>query len=188
MQAFNAPNSPYFIFILSTKAGGLGLNLQSADTVILFDSDWNPQNDLQAEARAHRIGQKQQVVVLRLVSTGTVCPLSLSLRPITCVLTAAVCACVVVLQNSKVEEQVLSTAANKLDTETMVIRAGMYNHGYQKKESRRLIEGVMAKKKEVEVGVVLCCVLCARIIWVLCGSAHPCCVCCVLCAVRNAGR
>ena len=56
LALFNAPNSPYFIFILSTRAGGLGLNLQTADTVILFDSDWNPQIDLQAQDRAHRIG------------------------------------------------------------------------------------------------------------------------------------
>lgn len=47
MEAFNAPDSPSFIFLLSTRAGGLGLNLQSADTVIFFDSDWNPQMDLQ---------------------------------------------------------------------------------------------------------------------------------------------
>jgi len=45
---------------LSTRAGGLGVNLATADTVIIFDSDWNPQNDLQAQARAHRIGQKNQ--------------------------------------------------------------------------------------------------------------------------------
>jgi len=49
VAAFNAPESPYFVFILSTKAGGQGINLQSADTVILFDSDWNPQNDKQAQ-------------------------------------------------------------------------------------------------------------------------------------------
>jgi chromodomain-helicase-DNA-binding protein 1 len=56
MEHFNAPGSTDFAFLLSTKAGGLGLNLATADTVILFDSDWNPQNDLQAIARAHRIG------------------------------------------------------------------------------------------------------------------------------------
>ena len=50
-----------FVFLLSTRAGGLGVNLATADTVIIFDSDWNPQNDLQAMARAHRIGQKKQV-------------------------------------------------------------------------------------------------------------------------------
>lgn len=51
LSLFNAPNSPYFVFALSTKAGGLGVNLQSADTVIIYDSDWNPQNDEQAQSR-----------------------------------------------------------------------------------------------------------------------------------------
>ena len=56
---------------MSTRAGGLGVNLWSADTVILMDSDWNPQVDLQAMARVHRIGQKNVVHVYRLVSNGT---------------------------------------------------------------------------------------------------------------------
>ena len=57
---FNAEGSQDFCFLLSTRAGGLGVNLATADTVVIFDSDWNPQNDLQAQARAHRIGQKRQ--------------------------------------------------------------------------------------------------------------------------------
>merc|ERR1712209_20794 len=69
---FNAPDSQDFCFLLSTRAGGLGINLATADTVIIFDSDWNPQNDLQAMARAHRIGQKDQVNVYRLVTKSSV--------------------------------------------------------------------------------------------------------------------
>ncbi|KAI0062865.1 transcription regulator [Artomyces pyxidatus] len=68
---FNAPGSLDFVFLLSTRAGGLGINLETADTVIIFDSDWNPQNDLQAMARAHRIGQKSHVSVYRFVSKDT---------------------------------------------------------------------------------------------------------------------
>ncbi|KAK3487904.1 SNF2 family N-terminal domain-containing protein [Neurospora hispaniola] len=60
------------IFLLSTRAGGQGINLASADTVILFDSDWNPQQDLQAQDRCHRIGQTRPVVVYRLATKGTV--------------------------------------------------------------------------------------------------------------------
>jgi ATP-dependent helicase STH1/SNF2 len=72
LSTFNDPSSPYQVFILSTRAGGLGLNLQSADTVIIYDTDWNPHADLQAQDRAHRIGQKKEVRVLRLISSGTV--------------------------------------------------------------------------------------------------------------------
>lgn len=64
LKIFNNPESDYFLFLLSTRAGGLGLNLQIADTVIIFDSDWNPQQDLQAQDRAHRIGQKMRLEFL----------------------------------------------------------------------------------------------------------------------------
>jgi SWI/SNF-related matrix-associated actin-dependent regulator of chromatin subfamily A member 5 len=71
IQEFNKPESRYFAFLMSTRAGGLGINAQTADTVILLDSDWNPQVDLQAMARVHRIGQTKTVHVYRLVSRGT---------------------------------------------------------------------------------------------------------------------
>nr|CAD7429760.1 unnamed protein product [Timema monikensis] len=72
LDHFNAEGSQDFCFLLSTRAGGLGINLATADTVIIFDSDWNPQNDLQAQARAHRIGQKNQVNIYRLVTRNSV--------------------------------------------------------------------------------------------------------------------
>ncbi|WFD00871.1 DNA helicase [Malassezia yamatoensis] len=72
IEHFNAPNSPDFAFLLSTRAGGLGINLETADTVIIFDSDWNPQNDLQAMSRAHRLNSKFHVSVFRLLTKGTV--------------------------------------------------------------------------------------------------------------------
>ena len=92
---FNAPDSQDFCFLLSTRAGGLGINLMTADTVILFDSDWNPQADLQAMARAHRIGQKNPVSIYRLVSKDTV------------------------------EEEVLERARNKLMLEFITIHKGV---------------------------------------------------------------
>merc|ERR1719394_2442722 len=69
---FNEPGSTDFCFLLSTKAGGLGINLQTANRVIIYDSDFNPQNDLQAIARAHRIGQKEEVKIFRLVASSSV--------------------------------------------------------------------------------------------------------------------
>ena len=62
----------YKVFLLSTRAGGLGLNLVAADTVFILDSDWNPHNDLQALSRAHRIGQKRNVLVYRFLAKNSV--------------------------------------------------------------------------------------------------------------------
>ncbi len=92
---FNAPDSKDFCFLLSTRAGGLGINLMTADTVVLFDSDWNPQADLQAMARAHRIGQTRPVSIYRLLSKETV------------------------------EEEVLERARNKLMLEFITIQRGV---------------------------------------------------------------
>ncbi|MCO5580415.1 hypothetical protein L7F22_034281 [Adiantum nelumboides] len=72
IEAFNKPGSEKFIFLLSTRAGGLGINLATADIVILYDSDWNPQVDLQAQDRAHRIGQKKEVQVFRFCTELTI--------------------------------------------------------------------------------------------------------------------
>lgn len=65
-------NPEIFIFLLSTRAGGLGINLTAADTVIFYDSDWNPTIDSQAMDRAHRLGQTKQVTVYRLLVRGTI--------------------------------------------------------------------------------------------------------------------
>ena len=91
---YNRPGSEKFIFLLTTRAGGLGINLTSADIVVLFDSDWNPQADLQAMDRAHRIGQTKQVVVFRFITENAI------------------------------EEKVLERAAQKLRLDQLVIQQG----------------------------------------------------------------
>ncbi|CCK71370.1 DNA translocase KNAG_0G03130 [Huiozyma naganishii CBS 8797] len=91
---YNKPDSDKFVFLLTTRAGGLGINLVTADTVILFDSDWNPQADLQAMDRAHRIGQKKQVHVYRFVTENAI------------------------------EEKVIERAAQKLRLDQLVIQQG----------------------------------------------------------------
>ncbi|SCV05044.1 LANO_0G17238g1_1 [Lachancea nothofagi CBS 11611] len=95
IDQFNEPDSKKFIFLLTTRAGGLGINLVTADTVVLYDSDWNPQADLQAMDRAHRIGQKKQVHVYRFVTENAI------------------------------EEKVIERAAQKLRLDQLVIQQGV---------------------------------------------------------------
>ena len=71
MEQYNT-DPDMFVFLLSTRAGGLGINLTAADTVIIYDSDWNPQSDIQAQDCCHRIGQTKPVLVYRLVTANTV--------------------------------------------------------------------------------------------------------------------
>jgi len=113
---FNKKDSEFDIFLLSTRAGGLGLNLQTADTVILFDSDWNPQMDLQAQDRAHRIGAKNEVRVLRLVT------------------------------NTWIEEEILTKAAFKQNMDAILIQAGMYNDKSTDTERREKLEDLLKKR------------------------------------------
>lgn len=72
IDAFSAPDGDVKVLLISTRAGGLGLNVVAADTVVMYDSDFNPQNDLQAQDRVHRVGQTRPVTVFRLVTRGTV--------------------------------------------------------------------------------------------------------------------
>nr|XP_031859137.1 uncharacterized protein CI109_005487 [Kwoniella shandongensis]KAA5526209.1 hypothetical protein CI109_005487 [Kwoniella shandongensis] len=94
IDEYNAPGSEKFVFLLTTRAGGLGINLVTADIVVLFDSDWNPQADLQAMDRAHRIGQTKQVYVFRFITQDAV------------------------------EERILERATQKLKLDQMVIQEG----------------------------------------------------------------
>ncbi|KAI9932811.1 hypothetical protein MW887_009063 [Aspergillus wentii] len=71
IEEYNAEGSPYFAFLLSTRSGGVGINLATADTVIIMDPDFNPHQDMQALSRAHRIGQKNKVLVFQLMTRGS---------------------------------------------------------------------------------------------------------------------
>lgn len=123
LHRFNAPDSPYFIFLLSTRAGGLGLNLQSADTVIIFDSDWNPHQDLQAQDRAHRIGQTKEVRIFRLITSESV------------------------------EEYILERAQHKLNLDGKIIQAGKFDHKSTNEERDAMLRSIIereAEKNDVE--------------------------------------
>ena len=120
LHQFNAPDSPYFCFLLSTRAGGLGLNLQTADTVIIFDSDWNPHQDLQAQDRAHRIGQKNEVRILRLISSNSV------------------------------EEKILERAQFKLDMDGKVIQAGKFDNKSTNEERDEMLRVMLESAEAAE--------------------------------------
>ncbi|XP_017301972.1 ATP-dependent helicase brm isoform X3 [Diaphorina citri] len=120
LRKFNEPESKYFIFLLSTRAGGLGLNLQAADTVIIFDSDWNPHQDLQAQDRAHRIGQKNEVRVLRLITVNSV------------------------------EERILAAARYKLNMDEKVIQAGMFDQKSTGSERHEFLQTILHQDDEEE--------------------------------------
>jgi len=118
LKVFNAKDADYFIFLLSTRAGGLGLNLQCADTVIIFDSDWNPHQDLQAQDRAHRIGQKNEVRVLRLMTVNSV------------------------------EEKILAAARYKLNVDEKVIQAGKFDAKSTGQERREMLQNILKQDTE----------------------------------------
>ncbi|XP_039271733.2 SWI/SNF-related matrix-associated actin-dependent regulator of chromatin subfamily A member 2-like isoform X2 [Styela clava] len=120
LKQFNAKGSEYFIFLLSTRAGGLGLNLQTADTVLIFDSDWNPHQDVQAQDRAHRIGQTNEVRVLRLMTVNSV------------------------------EEKILAAARYKLNVDSKVIQAGMFDQKSTGSERRALLSTLIRQSAEDE--------------------------------------
>lgn len=120
LKLFNAPGSEYFCFLLSTRAGGLGLNLQSADTVIIFDTDWNPHQDLQAQDRAHRIGQKNEVRILRLIT------------------------------NDSVEEVILERAHQKLDIDGKVIQAGKFDNKSTAEEQEEFLKRLLEAEVDGE--------------------------------------
>lgn len=100
-------DTSYFVFLLSTRSGGLGINLTSADTVIIFDSDWNPHADLQAQDRVHRIGQEKEVKVFRLISENSI------------------------------EEYMLEKAVYKLNLDIKIIRAGRFDQITEFKENMK---------------------------------------------------
>ncbi|ORZ23429.1 SNF2 family N-terminal domain-domain-containing protein [Absidia repens] len=120
LQVFNAADSPYFIFLLSTRAGGLGLNLQTADTVIIFDSDWNPHQDLQAQDRAHRIGQTKEVRIFRLISANSI------------------------------EENILAKANYKLDIDGKVIQAGKFDNRSTDEDREAFLRNLLEDKDDEE--------------------------------------
>jgi chromodomain-helicase-DNA-binding protein 4 len=117
IDRFNAPGAPQFAFLLSTRAGGLGINLATADTVIIYDSDWNPHNDIQAFSRAHRIGQQNKVMIYRFVT------------------------------RSSVEERIAQVAKKKMMLTHLVVRPGMGGAAAQAAKAGGGVGGADSEKK-----------------------------------------
>jgi len=118
IKTFNDTTSGYSVFLLSTRAGGLGLNLQIADTVIIFDSDWNPHADQQAQDRAHRIGQTKEVRIYRLVTADSI------------------------------EEYILEKANHKLHVDEKIIQAGRFDHRTTHEEREALLRNIFEGSEE----------------------------------------
>jgi ATP-dependent helicase STH1/SNF2 len=110
---FNDNKSDVNVFLLTTRAGGLGVNLQTADTVIIFDSDWNPSMDQQAQDRAHRIGQQREVLILRMITAKSV------------------------------EEDVMQRASFKRGLEEKIIRAGMFDQESKDSERQAMLRELL---------------------------------------------
>jgi hypothetical protein len=123
MQRFNT-NPKIFLFILSTRSGGVGVNLVGADTVIFYDSDWNPAMDLQAQDRCHRIGQTREVHIYRLVCEGTI------------------------------EENILKKANQKRALDDLVIQSGGYNTDFFKKLDPMELFGGAAPARKASISAV----------------------------------
>lgn len=119
IDEYNREGSEKFVFLLTTRAGGLGINLTTADIVVLFDSDWNPQADLQAMDRAHRIGQTKQVYVFRFVT------------------------------DKSIEERILERAAQKLRLDQLVIQQGRAQPSKNQQNKEDLVEMIQHGAEEI---------------------------------------
>ncbi|GAW79450.1 DEAD/DEAH helicase [Plasmodium gonderi] len=117
----NGGSSETMIFILSTRSGSLGLNLQTADTVIIFDSDFNPHQDIQAMCRCHRIGQKNVVKVFRFITL------------------------------SGVEELIFKKAKYKLSINDKVIQAGLFNKIYNDEDRKNKLKNIFQRNQKSQI-------------------------------------
>ncbi|CRG98691.1 DEAD/DEAH box helicase, putative [Plasmodium relictum] len=119
----NGGNKDTMIFILSTRSGSLGLNLQTADTVIIFDSDFNPHQDIQAMCRCHRIGQKNVVKVFRFITL------------------------------SGVEQLVFKKAQHKLSINDKVIQAGLFNKIYNDEDRQNKLKNIIQRNQNSNITI-----------------------------------